>query len=161
MKVPFIDFKREWKFFEKKFLLAFKKFGQSGIYVLGPEVEKFENKVIIVDMHAEATSEKIALGYFLDGKISALVGTHTHVQTSDEKILPRGTAYITDVGMVGPEDSVLGVKKEIIIEKFLTQVPQSHKVASGDTIFNAVIIEIDTKTKKAIKISRVNQLVKS
>jgi len=123
--------------------------------------ERFPDKIIIIDFHAEATSEKIALGYFLDGKISALVGTHTHVQTADEKILDKGTAYITDLGMTGPADSVLGVKKEIIIEKFLTSLPQSHKVASGDTIFNAVVIEIDTKTKKALKIKRINKLVRS
>lgn len=123
--------------------------------------ERFPDKIIIIDFHAEATSEKIALGYFLNGKISALVGTHTHVQTADEKILDKGTAYITDLGMTGPADSVLGVKKEIIIEKFLTSLPQSHKVASGDTIFNAVVIEIDTKTKKTRKIKRINKLVQS
>lgn len=122
-------------------------------------IERFSDKIIVIDFHAEATSEKIALGYFLDGKISALVGTHTHVQTADEKILEKGTAYITDIGMTGPVDSVLGVKKEIIIEKFLTSLPQSHKVASGDTIFNAVIINIDTKTKKATEIKRINQLI--
>lgn len=123
--------------------------------------ERFSDKIIIVDFHAEATSEKMALGYYLDGKISALVGTHTHVQTADEKILSKGTAFITDLGMTGPEDSVLGVKKEIIIEKFLTSLPQSHKVASGEAIFNAAIIEINTKTKKAINIKRINQLIQN
>ncbi len=121
------------------------------------ELSKYSGKAIIVDMHAEATSEKIALGHFLDGKVSAVIGTHTHVQTADEQILPKGTAYISDAGMTGPKDSVLGVKKDIIIEKFLTQLPQSHKVASGETIFNGVIIEINIETKKAKKIERINR----
>lgn len=119
------------------------------------------NKPVIIDFHAEATSEKIALGYYLDGKVAALVGTHTHVQTADEKILAKGSAYISDIGMIGPYDSVLGVKKEIIIEKFLTQQPKSHKVASGDTIFNAVLITINKATKTATEIKRINQLIKN
>lgn len=119
--------------------------------------DKYRGEIIIIDFHAEATSEKIALGYYLDGKISALLGTHTHVQTADERILPNGTAFISDVGMCGPEDSVIGVKKEIIIEKFLTQMPLSHKVATGNSIFNAVIVEIDIKTKKAVDIKRISQ----
>lgn len=122
-------------------------------------VDDFKNSIIIVDFHAEATSEKMALGYYLDGLVSAVLGTHTHVQTADEKILPFGTAFISDVGMNGPENSVLGVKKDIIIEKFLTQLPQSHKVASGDSIFNAVVIEINTKTKKANKITRISKML--
>ena len=121
--------------------------------------EEYKEKVIIVDFHGEATSEKMALGYFLDGKVTAILGTHTHVQTADERILPQGTAYITDIGMTGPEDSVLGVKKEIIIEKFLTQLPKSHKVALGNMIFSAVLIEIDLKTKIATKIKRISKLV--
>jgi hypothetical protein len=115
---------------------------------------------ILVDFHAEATSEKVALVNFLDGKVSAVVGTHTHVQTSDEKILPRGTGYITDVGMVGPEDSVLGVEKEIIIEKFLTQLPVSHKVATGAVEFGAVILTIDQKDKKTKNILRIKEILK-
>jgi len=115
------------------------------------------DKIIIVDIHAEATSEKVALGYYLDGKVSAVIGTHTHIQTADEKILPKGTACITDVGMTGPSDSVLGIEKEIIIERFLTQLPQSHKVASGESIFSAVVVEINQKTKKAIKIKRFSK----
>ena len=87
------------------------------------------------------------------------MGTHTHIQTSDERILGGGTAYITDLGMTGPRDSVLGVKKEIIIEGFLTQLPQSHKVAVGEQIFGGVVIEIDTKTKRALKIKRINKVV--
>lgn len=115
---------------------------------------------ILVDFHAEATSEKVALVNFLDGKVSAIVGTHTHVQTSDEKILFCGTGYITDVGMVGPEDSVLGVEKEIIIEKFLTQLPVSHKVATGAVEFGAVMLTIDQKDKKTKNILRIKEVLK-
>lgn len=130
-------------------------------FVIGKNIaDECKDSIIIVDFHAEATSEKMALGYYLDGFVSAVLGTHTHVQTADEKILPLGTAFISDVGMSGPENSVLGVKKEIIIEKFLTQLPQSHKMASGDSIFNAVVVEIDVKTKKAIKIKRISKLLR-
>ena len=127
-------------------------------FVIGKNiVDQFRDDIIIIDFHAEATSEKVALGYYFDGKVAAVLGTHTHVQTADEKILPRGTAYISDIGMSGPENSVLGVKKEIIIEKFLTQLPVSHKVATGDSIFSAVKLEIDTKTNKAISIIRISK----
>ena len=130
-------------------------------FVIGKNIsDDHKNSIIIVDIHAEATSEKVALGYYLDGKVAAILGTHTHIQTADEKILPQGSGYITDVGMTGPENSVLGVKKEIIIEKFLTQLPQSHKVASGDSIFNAVLLKIDKKTKKTIKIKRISKIIK-
>lgn len=105
-----------------------------------------ETPVIIVDFHAEATSEKVALGWFLDGKVSAVIGTHTHIQTADARILNRGTAYITDVGMTGPRDSVLGVKKEIVINNFLTQMPVRFEVASGAIQINAVILDIDEIT---------------
>ena len=121
-------------------------------------VEKNKNAIIIVDFHAEATSEKVALGYYLDGSVSAVLGTHTHIPTADAKILENGTAYISDVGMCGPVDSVLGVKKEIIIDRFLTQLPRSHKVASGDSILNAVDIMINKKTKKATKIQRIEKV---
>ncbi|MBF0465066.1 MAG: TIGR00282 family metallophosphoesterase [Nitrospirae bacterium] len=122
-----------------------------------PEIEKLKKitNIIIVDMHAEATSEKQALGYYLDGKISALVGTHTHVQTSDEKVLPQGTAYITDVGMVGPVVSVIGVRVEQIVEKFLNQIPQKYEVAKGSCFFCGVVIDIDNKTGKAVAIKRL------
>jgi len=131
-------------------------------FVMGKNIaDDYKDSIIIIDFHAEATSEKIALGYYLDGKISALVGTHTHVQTADEHILENGTAYISDIGMCGPEISVLGVKKEIIIEKFLTALPISHKVASGDSLFNAVEIEIDIETKKAVSIKRINKIFKA
>ena len=102
-----------------------------------------EVKVILVDMHAEATSEKQAMGWFLDGRVSAVVGTHTHVQTADERVLPGGTGYITDVGMTGPVDSVIGMKKEIILERFLSQRPQPFKVAAQNIQLQGVILKID------------------
>ncbi|MEO5356537.1 MAG: TIGR00282 family metallophosphoesterase [Nitrospirae bacterium YQR-1] len=122
-----------------------------------PEIEKLkkETSVIIVDMHAEATSEKQAIGYYLDGKVSAVVGTHTHVQTSDEKILPHGTAYITDVGMVGPAISVIGVRVDQIVEKFLNQIPQKYEVAKGSCFFCAVLLDIDNQTGRAVSIKRL------
>lgn len=115
---------------------------------------KAEARAIIVDMHAEATSEKMAMGHFLDGEVSAVVGTHTHVQTADEQILPKGTAYITDIGMTGPVQSVIGIKKEHAIEKFLTQMPRRFEVASGPAVFSAVLIELDGQIGKAIRIQR-------
>jgi metallophosphoesterase (TIGR00282 family) len=105
---------------------------------LAPEV-----KVILVDMHAEATSEKQAMGWHLDGRVSAVVGTHTHVQTADERILPGGTGYITDAGMTGPVDSVIGMKREIILERFLTQRPQPFKVATQNMQLQGVVLKID------------------
>ncbi len=112
-------------------------------------------KVIILDFHAEATSEKVAMGWFLDGQVSAVCGTHTHVQTADERILPQGTAYITDVGMTGPKDSVIGVEKELVIEKFVTQMPRRFEVALGDYQLNAVVIEIDPDSGQALSIERI------
>ncbi|MDA8388647.1 MAG: TIGR00282 family metallophosphoesterase [Nitrospiraceae bacterium] len=114
-----------------------------------------QTAVVIVDFHAEATSEKVAMGYFLDGRVSAVIGTHTHVQTADEKILPGGTAYITDAGMTGPAESVIGVRKEQIIEKFLTQMPSRFEVPAGPTLFSAVIVEINEKDGKASSVSRI------
>jgi metallophosphoesterase (TIGR00282 family) len=116
-----------------------------------------ETPIIIVDMHAEVTSEKVAMGWYLNGRVSAVVGTHTHIQTADERILPDdGTAYITDVGMVGPRDSVIGVKKENIIERFLTGMPQKFTVAREDVWINGVVLDIDEKTGKASSIKRIN-----
>jgi len=112
--------------------------------------------LIIVDFHAEATSEKIAMGWYLDGRVSAVIGTHTHVQTADERILPSGTAYISDVGMVGPRDSVIGVKKELIIERFLKMMPQKFVVSGSDVWINGAIIEIDEKSGLAKSILRLN-----
>jgi hypothetical protein len=121
------------------------------------EVERLANvtKIIIIDFHAEATSEKIAFGYFIDGMVSAVIGTHTHVQTADEKILPHGTAFITDVGMTGPDNSVIGIKKEQVIQRFLTSMPIRLEPAKGDGIFNAVVIEIDESTGKSTAIQRL------
>lgn len=116
---------------------------------------KQETSAIIVDMHAEATSEKMAMGHFLDGEVVAVVGTHTHVQTADEQILPKGTAYITDIGMTGPLHSVIGVKKELAIEKFLTGMPRRFEVASGPSVFCAVLLELDPRLGKAIAFERI------
>jgi metallophosphoesterase (TIGR00282 family) len=111
--------------------------------------------VILVDMHAEATSEKIAMGWYLDGRVSAVVGTHTHIQTSDERILPDGTAYLTDVGMTGPWRSVIGVKCEPAIQRFLTGLPQRFETASGPAQINAVFLTVDAASGRAQTIERV------
>ncbi|SDG89798.1 TIGR00282 family metallophosphoesterase [Desulfosporosinus hippei] len=116
---------------------------------------KQETSIIIVDFHAEATSEKVAMGWFLDGKVSAVIGTHTHIQTADARLLDQGTAYITDVGMTGPRDSVLGVKKEIIINRFLTQLPAKFELANGPIQLNAVVLDIDEETGKARRIEAI------
>lgn len=115
-------------------------------------------KIIIVDFHAEATGEKRAMGYYLDGRVSAMFGTHTHVQTSDATILPQGSGYITDVGMTGPIDSVLGVKPEIIIKKFTEKLPQRFEIATGDCKLNCVLMEIDNKTGKTVNIEAIEIL---
>jgi hypothetical protein len=119
-----------------------------------------KTNVIIVDMHAEATSEKRALGWYLDGEVSAVLGTHTHVQTADEEILPQGTAYISDVGMTGPFDSVIGIKKEIVIERFLTQMPNKFDLAKDDIRMQGVIITIDAESGKAKSIERISVKLK-
>ncbi|MFZ5650010.1 MAG: TIGR00282 family metallophosphoesterase [Bacillota bacterium] len=111
--------------------------------------------IILVDFHAEASSEKVAMGWYMDGRVSAVCGTHTHVQTADERVLPGGTAYISDVGMTGPLDSVIGVKKELVIEKFITQMPRRFEVADGLYQFNAVLIEIDELSSRAVSIKRI------
>jgi metallophosphoesterase (TIGR00282 family) len=112
-------------------------------------------KVILVDFHAEATSEKQALGWYLDGRVSAVLGTHTHVATSDARILPRGTAYVTDVGMTGPRDSIIGNTPEVVLERFLKQIPQRLTVASGPAIFNSVLMEFDDEGR-AISVERLD-----
>ena len=119
------------------------------------ELLKRETPIIFVDFHAEATSEKAALGWYLDGRASAVVGTHTHVQTADERILTGGTAYITDVGMTGSYDSVIGVRKEEAISRFLTQLPAKFEVAKKDIRLNAVVIEVDAQSGKALRIERI------
>ena len=117
---------------------------------------KDKTKLVFIDFHAEATSEKLALAYYLDGKISGLVGTHTHIQTADERILPGGTAYITDLGMVGSRNSMLGMKKEQIIGNFLTQIPTKFIVDdSVPVIMTGAWIEVDTQTGKALDIQRI------
>jgi len=119
---------------------------------------KRETSAIVVDMHAETTSEKMAMGHYLDGEVTAVVGTHTHVQTADEQILPKGTAYITDIGMTGPLHSVIGVKKELAIEKFLTGMPKRFEVASGPSVFCAVLLELDVRLGKAVAFERIRQI---
>jgi metallophosphoesterase (TIGR00282 family) len=119
-----------------------------------------KTKIIIVDMHAEATSEKKALGWYLDGEVSAVLGTHTHVQTADEEILPQGTAYISDAGMTGPFDSVIGIRKEAIIERFLTQMPNKFELAKDDIRMQGVILNIDAESGKANSIERISVKLK-
>jgi metallophosphoesterase (TIGR00282 family) len=114
-----------------------------------------ETKVILVDLHAEATSEKLALGWHLAGRVSAVVGTHTHVQTADEAILEGHTAYITDVGMTGPSDSVIGIRKDLSIARFVTQLPQRFEVARGAGVLSAVVIDVDPATGAATGIERI------
>lgn len=111
--------------------------------------------VIVLDFHAETTSEKLAMGYHLDGRADIVVGTHTHVQTADERILPAGTAYITDLGMVGPQDSILGVRKDIVIQKFRTGMPVRFEMAEGSAEYAAVIVEIDPSGHRVTQIERV------
>jgi hypothetical protein len=112
-------------------------------------------KIILIDFHAEATSEKISLAWYLDGRVSALVGTHTHIPTADERVLPGGTAFITDVGMTGPYDSVIGVKKELVIARFLTNMPARFEAATGDVRLSAVVIDCDEATGHARSIQRI------
>jgi 2',3'-cyclic-nucleotide 2'-phosphodiesterase len=112
--------------------------------------------LVLVDMHAEATSEKIAMGWFLDGRATAVVGTHTHVQTADEQILPQGTAYITDVGMTGPHDGIIGVEREPVIGRFLTGLPARFESASGNPKLHGVVIEADSSTGRATRITRLS-----
>jgi hypothetical protein len=116
-------------------------------------------KIIFVDFHAEATSEKIAFGRYVDGQVSAVVGTHTHVQTADEQILPHGTAYLTDAGFTGPHDGCLGREIEPVIKKFLTGMPQRFEVARNDVKLHGAVIEIDDATGKAIRIQRVSEAI--
>ena len=117
-------------------------------------------RVIIVDMHAEATSEKIGMAYYLDGRVSAVLGTHTHVPTSDTRVLPKGTAYVSDVGMVGALDSILGMEIEPIVQRFLSQLPARFApVERGPAVFNAVLIQIDPDSGRALSIQRLDREV--
>jgi metallophosphoesterase (TIGR00282 family) len=120
---------------------------------------KKEVDVIVVDFHAEATSEKVAMGWHLDGDVNAVIGTHTHVQTADERLLPQGTAYITDVGMTGPYDSIIGLEKKRALERIISQLPGRLSIASGRVQFNAVLITIDSYSNKTLSINRINRIV--
>jgi metallophosphoesterase (TIGR00282 family) len=122
---------------------------------------EFEHKSIpiIVDFHAEATSEKVAMGKYLDGRVSAVLGTHTHVGTIDAHILPGGTAYVTDIGMVGPIDSVIGDDPNSVIDRFLTQMPSRLSVGKGTVSFDAILVEVDKNTGKAVDIKRIQKIV--
>jgi len=115
-----------------------------------------EARIILVDFHAEATSEKVAMGWHLDGRVTAVVGTHTHVQTADERVLPEGTAYITDVGMTGPHDSVIGVVRSAVLQRFATALPQRFETASENPRLNAVIVTADESSGRALAIDRVS-----
>jgi len=121
---------------------------------------EFEHKSmpIIVDFHAEATSEKVAMGKYLDGRVSAVLGTHTHVGTIDAHILPGGTAYVTDIGMVGPIDSVIGDDPDSVLDRFLTQIPGRLSVGKGKVSFDAILVEVDEKTGKAVDIKRIQKI---
>jgi hypothetical protein len=118
-------------------------------------IEKTKAKIILVDMHAEATSEKVAIGWYLDGRVTAVLGTHTHIPTADTRILPGGTAYQTDVGMTGPYDSVIGVQKELVIQRFLTNMPARWEAAHADVHFCGVYMECDDATGRATAVERI------
>jgi len=118
------------------------------------ETLKAVTPVIVVDFHAEATSEKQAMGWYLDGKVSAVIGTHTHVVTADERILPKGTAFITDVGMVGGYESIIGIRKEQAIQRFLTARPQRFEPAKKGIFLSALFVEVNSQTGKALSIKR-------
>lgn len=118
---------------------------------------KKEVDIIVLDFHAEATAEKEAMGYFLDGKATIVFGTHTHVQTADEKILEKGTAYITDIGMTGPKNSVLGMDKEAALKRFLTALPEKYRVATGETMLNGCVFKINDETNTVMDIERITR----
>ena len=117
---------------------------------------KDKSDYIIIDFHAEATAEKIALANYLDGKVNIIFGTHTHVQTADEMVLPKGTAYITDIGMTGPADSVIGMDKKASIKRFVTTLPEKYKIADGESKFNSCLFELDDESGRIEKITRIN-----
>ena len=128
--------------------------------ILNEVVDDDGPKVILVDFHAEATSEKQAMGWYLDGRVSAVVGTHTHVGTVDTRVLPMGTAYVSDVGMTGPVDSVIGSEADAVLDRFLTGLPHRLTVAGGPVMMNSVVIEVDSETGKASSIKRLDRTVK-
>jgi len=116
-------------------------------------------KVVFVDMHAEATSEKVGMGRYLDGRVSAVVGSHTHVQTADEMVLPGGTAFITDTGMCGPLDSVIGMKTEQVLQRFVDQMPARFEVGRGAPLLQAVLVDVDESSGKARSIRRIREIL--
>jgi metallophosphoesterase (TIGR00282 family) len=118
-------------------------------------LKSIKAKIIFVDIHAEATSEKISMGWYLDGRVTVVVGTHTHIPTADERVLPGGTAFITDVGMTGPYDSVIGVKKELVISRFLNNMPARFEAATGDVRLCGVLVDCDETTGHAQSIKRI------
>jgi 2',3'-cyclic-nucleotide 2'-phosphodiesterase len=118
-----------------------------------------QNKLVIVDMHAEATSEKVAMGKFLDGRVTAVLGTHTHVQTADEAVTAKGTAYMTDLGMTGPCDSVIGRTTDAILKRFITGMPTQFEIASGDVRLHGALLTVDPATGKAQKIKRIEEII--
>lgn len=120
------------------------------------EAMRHRTRVIIVDFHAEATSEKVAMGWHLDGKVTGVFGTHTHVQTADERILPNGTAYLTDAGMTGPHDSIIGMEREPSLARFLTAMPYKFEPATGNPRLNGVLVEADDKTGRATRVMRIS-----
>ena len=124
----------------------------------GEEIDRLKQStnIIFIDFHAEATAEKLALGWYLDGRASAVIGTHTHVQTADERILPKGTAYLSDAGMTGPNDSVIGLEVDVAIKRFLTQIPERYKMATSNNRVNGVALLVDSTTGRAKSIERVN-----
>ncbi len=128
-------------------------------HIVEKAIESMDTNIIIVDFHAEATSEKQAFGYYFDGRVSAVLGTHTHVQTADERILSGGTAYITDAGMTGGLDGIIGVKKELMIEKFLKGLSQKYEPSKSDIALQGVFVEIDDKTGKALEIKRISKRI--
>ena len=123
------------------------------------ETLKKQVKVVIVDIHAEATSEKCALAWYLDGRASCVFGTHTHVQTADERILPNGTAYLTDVGMTGPYEGIIGMDRDIIIKKLILHMPERFELAQGKVQFNAVVVDVDERTGRTNSIVRINKVL--
>lgn len=120
-------------------------------------LKEIDTKLILVELHAEATSEKLAMGYFLDGRVSAVWGTHTHVPTADARVLPKGTGYVTDLGMTGPRDSVLGIRPELSIAKFRGDLPERYRWAEGPTKMEAVLFTIDSTTGSCLKAERVDE----
>ena len=120
------------------------------------EAMRAKTKIIVVDFHAEATSEKIAMGWHLDGKVTLVVGTHTHVQTADERILPNGTAYLTDAGMTGPHDSIIGMEREPALARFLNGMPSRFEPATGNPRLNGIIVDADDKTGRALAVRRIS-----